>query len=105
MPGYHKDADKFNCIQRAHQNTLESMTHVMVTMFVVGLFEPMTAAICGLIWVAGRFIYGIGYALGSPSYRVPGTIISHLGDFPLMYFAAKIAYDVATDKEMMSKLF
>merc|ERR1719498_1168664 len=98
-PAGHKDAEKFNCVQRAHQNTLESWAMVMVTMFAVGLVYPTAAAVSGFLWVLGRFVYGFGYALGNPSFRMPGGILSHLGDFPLQYMALKIAYNVATDAE------
>uniref|UniRef100_A0A7S2KV36 Glutathione transferase n=1 Tax=Zooxanthella nutricula TaxID=1333877 RepID=A0A7S2KV36_9DINO len=97
-PAGHKDADKFNCIQRAHQNTLESWSMVMVTMLAVGLVYPVYAAAAGMAWVLGRFVYGLGYALGNPMFRSPGALLSHVGDFPLMGMAFKIAYDVLTDQ-------
>ena len=97
VPGFHKDADKFNCIQRAHQNTLESLTHVLVATFATGLVYPITAAAAGTVYMLGRFVYGYGYAMGDPKYRTPGGILSHLGDMPLMGMAIKIAYNTATD--------
>merc|ERR1712113_221834 len=81
----------------AHQNTLESWSMVMVTMLATGLVYPTAAAVSGLIWVLGRFVYGFGYALGNPSFRMPGGLLSHLGDFPLMIMAMKIAYSVLKD--------
>mmetsp|Transcript_6793 Transcript_6793/g.13980 ORF Transcript_6793/g.13980 Transcript_6793/m.13980 type:complete len:164 (-) Transcript_6793:144-635(-) len=100
-PPGHKDGEKFNCIQRAHQNTLESWSMVMITMLAVGLVYPVSSALSGLAWVLGRFVYGFGYALGNPSFRMPGGILSHVGDFPLMGMAFRIAYDVVTDPEMV----
>eukprot|EP00746_Dinoflagellata_sp_MGD_P011269 gnl/MRDRNA2_/MRDRNA2_123576_c0_seq1.p1 gnl/MRDRNA2_/MRDRNA2_123576_c0~~gnl/MRDRNA2_/MRDRNA2_123576_c0_seq1.p1 ORF type:complete len:162 (+),score=20.25 gnl/MRDRNA2_/MRDRNA2_123576_c0_seq1:84-569(+) len=97
-PHGHKDGEKFNCVQRAHQNTLESWSMVMITMLAVGLVYPTAAALSGLAWVIGRFVYGFGYALGNPSFRMPGGILSHLGDFPLMGMAFRIAYNVVMDK-------
>merc|ERR1712151_701190 len=91
-PHGHKDADKFNCVQRAHQNTLESWSMVMVTMFATALVYPTGSAVSGLFWVLGRFVYGFGYALGNPNFRMPGGILSHVGDFPLMIMAMRIAY-------------
>merc|ERR1712217_585047 len=87
-----------NCVQRAHQNTLESWSMVMVTMFATALVYPTASAIAGLCWVLGRFVYGFGYALGNPSFRMPGGLLSHVGDFPLMGMAMKIAYDVLMDQ-------
>ncbi len=80
----------------AHQNTLESMTHVLLTMMAVALVYPKSAALCGVIWVGGRVIYGVGYAMGNPNYRTPGGIISHIGDIPLMVMALRIAANVIT---------
>ena len=97
VPGFHKDADAFNCIQRAHQNTLESMCHVLVATFACGLVYPVTAAGCGSIYMLGRIVYGYGYAQGNPAYRTPGGVISHLGDVPLMVMAIRIAYNAVTD--------
>merc|ERR1719235_1623714 len=103
-PKGHKDKngkvcdEAFNCIQRAHQNTLESWSMVMITMFATGLVYPVASAVSGLFWVLGRFVYGFGYALGNPSFRMPGGILSHLGDFPLMGMAFRIAYNVAMDQ-------
>merc|ERR1711957_1048023 len=39
---------------------------VMITMFACGLVYPTAAAISGIFWVVGRFVYGFGYALGNP---------------------------------------
>jgi len=97
-PHGHKDGDKFNCVQRAHQNTLESWSMVMVTMFATALVYPTASAISGLLWVLGRFVYGIGYALGNPNFRMPGGLLSHCGDFPLIIMAMRIAYNVLTDQ-------
>jgi len=97
VPGFHKDADKFNCVQRAHQNTLESLTLTLVAMFAVALVYPVTAAACGTVFMVGRFVYGIGYAIGNPAFRTPGGILSHFGDMPLMGMIIRIAYGVVTD--------
>merc|ERR1712217_20526 len=91
-------AYKFNCVQRAHQNTLESWSMVMVTMFATGLVYPVPAAAAGTTWVLGRFVYGFGYALGNPAFRMPGGMLSHVGDLPLMGMAFRIAYNALLDK-------
>jgi len=59
-PPGHKDEIAFNSVQRAHQNTLESYSMVMLQMMCAGLKYPVTAAACGAIWVLGRVIYGYG---------------------------------------------
>jgi glutathione S-transferase len=59
-PQGHKYEKEFNCAQRAHQNTLESHSMVMLMMCVAGLIYPITAASFGAIWCIGRIIYGYG---------------------------------------------
>lgn len=61
-PAGHKHEKAFNCVQRGHQNMLESYAIVMLQMCVTGLVYPITASACGLIWSIGRVLYGIGYA-------------------------------------------
>uniref|UniRef100_A0A7S1NDF5 Glutathione S-transferase 3, mitochondrial n=1 Tax=Eutreptiella gymnastica TaxID=73025 RepID=A0A7S1NDF5_9EUGL len=91
----HKNAEKFNSAQRAHQNTLENWAPVQILMLVNGLVYPQAAACCGLIWVLGRFVYGFGYAYAGPKGRMAGGLLSHVGDFPLIlmtfYTGAKMA--------------
>ena len=53
-----ENADKFNSIQRARQNTLESLPLVLTTMLTTGLVYPIASTFFGLVWVFGRFIYG-----------------------------------------------
>merc|ERR1712187_107136 len=97
-PHGHKNKEQFDCVQRAHQNTLESWSMVMVTMFATALVYPVASATAGFLWVLGRFVYGFGYALGNPNFRMPGGILSHVGDFPLMIMAMRIAYNVVLDQ-------
>ena len=47
-------------MQRAHQNTLESYSLVMLQMMFAGLKYPVTSAACGATYVVGRVIYGYG---------------------------------------------
>lgn len=64
-----KEAQIFNCAQRAHQNTLEWLPQVISATFIVGLkFPRFAAAACGT-WTLARFLYTIGYASGDPKKR------------------------------------
>jgi glutathione S-transferase len=47
-------AQEFNCVQRAHQNTLETLAPVLVMECLLGLQHPLTAASLGMIWNLGR---------------------------------------------------
>lgn len=95
-PAGHKNEIEFNSTQRAHQNTLESYSFVMLNMCVNGLVYPVTSACMGGIWVVGRIVYGYGYTSGGPDGRMAGALLSHLGDFPLVILSLKIAYDMIT---------
>lgn len=83
-PPDHKYAKEFNCVQRAHQNTLENWASVQVLTIVNGIVFPVTSAICNGIWVVGRFLYIQGYGTGDPDKRMLGGIVSHGGDLPLL---------------------
>merc|ERR1740129_418069 len=83
-PESHPNAEEFNSVQRAHQNTLENWAPVQLLMAFNGILHPKFAAACGAIWAVGRIIYGRGYAKNGPKGRMAGGLISHLGDFPLI---------------------
>lgn len=63
----------FNCIQRAHQNTLESYPMFLVLMIFGGILYPKLSAFCGLIWIAARVSYAFGYYTGDPEQRKWGA--------------------------------
>ncbi|TIB31926.1 hypothetical protein E3P84_02739 [Wallemia ichthyophaga] len=62
----------FNCAQRAHLNTLESVPYVLFGILFSGLFFPRLAASLGAVWTFGRVIYTMGYTTGDPSKRFYG---------------------------------
>nr|CAB3263823.1 microsomal glutathione S-transferase 3-like [Phallusia mammillata] len=69
---YSPDNNMFNCIQRAHQNTLESMPLFLVVLLLVGIVYPKFAAACGALYVTSRFSYAWGYYTGDPKKRLNG---------------------------------
>ncbi|KAF9010355.1 hypothetical protein BDZ89DRAFT_1143535 [Hymenopellis radicata] len=59
------DAYKFNCMQRAHQNTLESINLVTTCTIITALSYPILASfVCGS-WVSGRMLYTRAYLTGA----------------------------------------
>jgi glutathione S-transferase len=71
-----KDAYRFNCAQRAHQNTLEYFPIILTTTLVTSLkFPILAAAACGL-WSFSRIAYTRGYTTGDPAKR--HSIVSRL---------------------------
>lgn len=73
-PLMYSDKDNmFNCIQRAHQNTLEVYPLFLCTLFIAGLFAPFIASIAGIIWIVSRVVYANGYYSGDPENRIKGA--------------------------------
>ena len=71
-PAMYSDSNLFNCIQRAHQNTLEQLPVFFISLLLVGIVYPRYAAICGAIFVTSRFSYAWGYYTGNPEKRLNG---------------------------------
>ncbi|KZS98083.1 Psf2-domain-containing protein [Sistotremastrum niveocremeum HHB9708] len=60
---------KFNCAQRAHQNTLESYAQNLFAILFTGLKYPLLASGLGAAYTFGRILYTLGYVSGDPSKR------------------------------------
>lgn len=61
-PGYHKNAEEFNRIQRGHQNYFEVLTNFTAVSLLGGLKHPIICAVSGVMFCAGSVIYQLGYA-------------------------------------------
>ncbi|QRV87752.1 DDE family endonuclease [Ceratobasidium sp. AG-Ba] len=61
------EAVRYNCAQRAHQNTLEWLPHVLFFLPFLGLRHPIAAASLGAGWNFGRILYTLGYTTGDPA--------------------------------------
>lgn len=69
---YSPDNDKFNCIQRAHQQTLEMYPGFLALLFLGGLAHPRVTAAAGCVYLAGRIVFAYGYYTGDPAKRTKG---------------------------------
>jgi glutathione S-transferase len=96
------DADKrnkFNCVQRGHQNSLEIQPVFLALLILSGLGYPATAAALGASFLLGRVFYIKGYSTGDPARRInPGTMLYVVGLLGLQITCLKGAYDLITSQ-------
>jgi glutathione S-transferase len=65
----------FERIFRAHVNTLEWMPTFLVPLWLCAIcLSDVGAAVLGLVWIAGRVVYFVGYRAAVPK-RLPGFFI------------------------------
>lgn len=86
-----EDRQKFNCVQRGHQNSLELHAAFLSLLTLAGLKHPVVAASAGAVYILGRLIYFKQYSTGVPEKRVNGGPLYLSGLFTLVGTCAKIA--------------
>jgi glutathione S-transferase len=69
VDGNTKNSKLFNCVQRGHQQALETYTQFITFSIVSGLRFPVATAFTGLMWIFCRAKWAEGYATGEPSRR------------------------------------
>ncbi|ESK88513.1 glutathione s-transferase [Moniliophthora roreri MCA 2997] len=72
------EAKKFNCAQRAHQNTLENIPIVWLTTCIAAVKYPILAASLTGLWSLSRYFYTRGYVTGDPTKRLRGGYLGSL---------------------------
>jgi len=88
-----KEAFIFNCAQRAHQNTLETIPIVLIMTLITAVKYPVpAAAACGL-WSFSRIIYTLGYTTGEPKKRSRGNV-GYIGLIGLLGGATYTVFDL-----------
>ncbi|KAF8173011.1 hypothetical protein K438DRAFT_1850981 [Mycena galopus ATCC 62051] len=71
------NALKFNCAQRAHQNTLEYLPLFYVMTLITALKYPVPAASALGFWSLSRIGYTVGYTTGDQKKRINALSILH----------------------------
>ena len=69
-PGFHKEADKFNRVQRGHQSALETLWFFVPAALIGGLKHPIAVAVEGALYCLGLYLYLAGYADNSKDIKV-----------------------------------
>ncbi|MGC1778683.1 MAG: MAPEG family protein [Xanthobacteraceae bacterium] len=87
LPATTGNAD-FERVFRAHINTLEWLPTFLVPLWLCAVyFSDITAAVLGLVWIAGRVVYFVGYGK-AVERRLPGFFIQSAACFLLFIGAA-----------------
>lgn len=72
---------------RAHYNTLEWVPIFLPAMWLFAIYwSPLWASIVGLVWIAGRIVYFVGY-IRDANARTPGFLIQTLAASVLLFGA------------------
>lgn len=87
---YSADSKTFNCIQRAHQNTIEMYPAFLFYLLTGGLMFPRVCAGAGALWILGRVQFARGYYTGDPDKRKKGSF-GILGMLTMMGSTAAMA--------------
>ena len=69
--GTSKHVKAFNCVQRSHQQILETLPGYLITVLISGLEFPVTTFLAAVVWLVSRMVWVRGYAasMGDPSQR------------------------------------
>ena len=67
--GESESAKLFNCVQRCHQQALETYPQFLAMSLLAGLQFPITTALEGVVWIVARLAWSEGYATGKPENR------------------------------------
>ncbi|XP_075883681.1 microsomal glutathione S-transferase 3b [Nelusetta ayraudi] len=90
-PNMYSDKEPiYNCIQRAHQNTLEIYPQWLVFQTIAALVYPLSASVLGCIWVTSRFSYAWGYYTGDPAKRMYG-VYGYIGYLGVIFLSISVA--------------
>ena len=100
VPGFHKQADEFNRVQRGHQNYLENTDSYVIMTLLGGLKHPIACAVGTLCYCAGCYLYMLGYSDNSLDVKdaryKKGAAIKWIGFFTSLISCGKLAFSLIT---------
>ena len=74
----------FERVFRVQMNTLEWLPIFLPSLWLFAIYvSDAIAAVLGLVWIAGRIVYMLGYTAAAPK-RSPGFFIQSLATFALL---------------------
>ncbi|KFM26165.1 Microsomal glutathione S-transferase 3 [Auxenochlorella protothecoides] len=91
------DAKTFNCVQRAHQNTLEMISTFNTLLIVAGARYPIAASVAGLVYIVGRIVFFKGYSTGKADNRRRGAF-NAFGLLALIGMVGRWGIELATSR-------
>ena len=53
--GFSNEAKEFNCVQRSHQQALETYPQYLALSLIGGLRFPISSTVCGILWNLARY--------------------------------------------------
>lgn len=69
VDGNTENARLFNCVQRGHQQALETLPQFLLLSIIGGIRFPLFVGLCGILWIIARVKWAEGYATGKPENR------------------------------------
>lgn len=67
--GADEKSNIFNCVQRGHQQALETYTSFVACSLIGGVTHPYFVTAAGVAWIIGRWQWAAGYSTGDPKAR------------------------------------
>lgn len=89
--GFSQHAKQFNCVQRGHQQALETYTFFVVGSVIGGFKFPVTTALAGVLWLVARYVWARGYKTGEPSNRYQNFLSHGIWTSLLMVMATTLS--------------
>ena len=92
--GFSEEAKNFNCVQRAHQQALETHASFVALSIIGGWGHPLLVSLSGLLWIFARLDWAWGYSTGDPQNRYGGKFGFHIWSSLLLIVAAAVSTGV-----------